>query len=152
MQTPGCSTTPVQQRRVREGRGFLLLDTLLAMMMALMFILGGMSLMMTASSASDASQQTTMAYNTARQQIENIRALRGVPLADGAYTTPIGEMPQMGPGGTLAGGTIRTTIGPYDTSTTLKRVTVALRWRAGERQQSKQIELTTIVAPRGVTP
>jgi type II secretory pathway pseudopilin PulG len=77
---------PSRERlRRRGGRGIVLVDALLALTVAAMLIFYGLSLMMTSSHATDAAQQTTLAYNAARQQLENVRSLRGAALAEGTY-------------------------------------------------------------------
>lgn len=78
---------PPRERRLRRrgGRGIVLVDALLALTVAAMLIFYGLSLMMTSSHATDAAQQTTLAYNAARQQLENVRSLRGAALAEGTY-------------------------------------------------------------------
>ena len=113
----------------------------------MLLIVFGLSLLMTSSSGIDAAQQTTIAYNAARQQIENVRSFRGAPLANRVDAPLVGPMPQLA---ALNGGSGTLTIQDY--RNTVKRVTVALRWRTGARGQPRQLSLTTLVGPGGVTP
>ncbi len=131
-------------------RGFLLLDALLALMAAVMLILYSLSLMMSASSASDAAQQTTVAYNAARQAIENVRSFHGAPLANDTYTlTQLGPVPQFNQLNS-PGGSVRIDNSPFGGP--VKRVTVAVTWRAGGNQQERSVRVTTLVTPGGVAP
>ena len=131
-------------------RGFLLLDALMALMLAATIIVYGLSLMMTSSSASDAAQQTTVAYNAARQAIENVRSFRGAPLPNDTYTlTGLGAVPQLSEL-TDPGGNVRIDDSPLGGGA--KRVTVTVTWHAGRARQQHAIKVTTLVASGGVAP
>ncbi len=136
------------QRLRGTRRGFLLLDAVLALTLAVLLILYGLSLMMTTASASDAAQQTTVAYNAARQAIENVRSFHGAKLANGKYSNAaLGPLPQLAQ---LGGGSASMTVEDYRNP--VKRVRVVIDWYAGGRAQPRSITLTTLVGPGGVTP
>ncbi len=131
-------------RRRRARRGGVLLEAMLGMMVASFITVSGLSLMVSASSVSDGAKQSTIAYNIARQQIENMRSLRGAQMANvtnQALTLP--ELAQLNGGaGTLTVQTYRDTV---------KRVSVTINWRAGQNRQPRTMTVTTLMAPGGVT-
>lgn len=136
-----------QTQRRRKRQGFMLIEAMIAMVLAALMIAYGLPLMMISSSAQNHAQQTTLAYTAARQAVENVRAFRDASLSDQAEGALIGSVPQIASlnqgTGTL---TIATHRGP------VKRVTVTIHYRAGAASQPKSLTLTTLVAPGGVTP
>ena len=131
----------------RSKRGFALLDSVIALTVASLLIVYGLSLMMRATSSSDAARQTTIAYNMARQQIENIRTFRGAPLPnrfEGPLLWDTSLLTHLNNGsGTLTLSTYRSTV---------KQVTVKIRWNDGARSRTREIAVTSLVAAGGVTP
>ena len=103
--------------------------------------------MMTASSSINAAQQTTVAYNAARQQIENVRSFRAAPLPDRTDAPLIAPMSQLA---LLNDGRGTLTIQPFRGA--VKQVTVRLNWRSGAGGPRRSLSLSTLVAPGGVTP
>lgn len=125
-----------------------MLDALLALFTATMLALYFLSLMMTTNASADGAQQTTIAYNAARQAIGNVRALRGAPLAARTDAALVGPVPQLAALG--SGGEGRLTIQPFRAP--VQRVAVTIRWREGGQRRARAITLATLVAPGGVTP
>jgi type II secretory pathway pseudopilin PulG len=129
---------------------------LIAVAITTFILLSSVALLASASSAADAARQNTVAYNAARQVIENIRQYRGAPLP--ASTTQVYSLEQFGPvpqlqqltsqrGGAGATGELR--ILPY--RDTVKMVTVRVVWRSGDRGgKLRERTLTTLIAPEGV--
>jgi type II secretory pathway pseudopilin PulG len=134
----------------RARRGFLLLDTLLALMTAVMLIVYSLSLMMTAASGADAAKQSVIAYNAARQVVENLRLRKGAGLYDGTYdATVFGPMPQLS---LLNGGAATVKISDSGWSGTVKMAQVSVNWHSGGRSQPKSRTLTAIFTSGGVAP
>jgi hypothetical protein len=102
--------------------------------------------MMTSSSAYDRAEQATLAYNAARQQIENVRSVKGALLANRTNAALLGPMPQLAQ---LSGGNGTLTIATYRSP--VKQVTVTINWTAGGQRQNRSISMTTLVAAGGVT-
>ncbi len=131
----------------RRRRGFALLDTVIALTMASMLIVYGLSLMMTTTSSGDAARQTTIAYNLARQQIENVRAFRGAPLPNRFEGPLLGDTAMLSH---LNNGSGTLTLSTY--RGTVKQVTVKIRWTVSARSATREIAVTSLVASGGVTP
>ena len=134
-----------------------MLDAILALMAAFMLVIYGLSLTMTTSSASDSARQTTLAYNAARQAIENARSFHGAKLADGTYSTEDGSMSIVGPlpqVDELSGGRAAIRIQTLRSSgpSLMKQAWVTIAWRAGGRAQDRSITVTTLVSAGGVAP
>ena len=109
--------------------------------------LSGMSLMMTTASASDGARQTALAYAAAREQLENVRSLRAAKLANGTYTTLLNPATQLAQ---LNNGSGTLTVSDYRTS--VKQVSVTIRWREGGSARVRSFSLTTLITRSGVTP
>lgn len=116
------------------------------MLAAALVGVSSLSLIMSASAAADGARQATIAYNAARQALENVRSLRGAPLANRSNAALIGSVPQLSE---LNNGTGTLSITTYRAP--VKQVTVTINWRAGGRAQARSITVTTLVAPGGVT-
>jgi len=169
--------TPPQCRR--RCRGFLLMDAMLALGLATLTILAAASLIVSATSAADAARQNNIAYNAARQVVENLRQDQKARLTNGEYdsnasgTVPFlfGPVPQLArltrpsDADTAAAGRAHVSISDYyervvsGNTTTLvlrqpvKVITVTITWRSGARGGTpRKRTLTTLVAPDGVTP
>lgn len=141
-------TAPARRRRHLRRRGFLLLDALLTLAVAGLLILYGLSLMVASSSASDAAEQTALAYNAARQAIENVRSYHGAKLVNDSYPDDaLGALPQLDQ---LNNGSARVLVEDYRGP--VKKVRVTVSWRTGSRALPRSVTLTTLVAPGGVTP
>ena len=109
--------------------------------------LSGMSLLLTSDSAADGARQTTLAYAAARQQLENVRSLRGAKLANGTYANLLSPAPQLAQMNGASG-----TLTVSDHRAPLKRVTVTITWREGGAARARSLSLTTLITAGGVTP
>jgi len=138
---------PKWRRQQRAERGGVLIEAMLGMVVAGFVTLSGISLMMTTASASDGARQTALAYAAAREQIENVRSLRGAKLANGTYTNLLNPAPQLAQ---MNSGTGTLVVSDYRAP--VKRVTVTIRWRDGGAARARSLSLTTLIAPGGVTP
>ena len=127
-----CSTPPETPRR-RWG-GFLLLDVLIGLAVTSFVLLATISLLINAAGAADAAKQNTIAYNAARQVVENVRNYRGAPLAPGEYTDvrAFGAVPQLDATATSGMKDARATMSIRMYRNPVKLVTVEVRW-AGAR-------------------
>ena len=135
------------RRARRSKRGFALLDSVIALTVASLLIVYGLSLMMRTTSSSDAARQTTIAYNMARQQIENVRTFRAAPLPNRFEGPLLGDTSLLAH---LNNGSGTLTLATY--RGTVKQVTVKIRWNVGARSQTREIAVTSLVAAGGVTP
>jgi len=116
-------------------------------------LLATISLLINAAGAADAAKQNTIAYNAARQVVENVRNYRGAPLAPGEYTDvrAFGAVPQLDATATSGMKDARATMSIRMYRNPVKLVTVEVRWRSGERggvQRSRT--LSTLISPNGV--
>ena len=86
-----------RNRRRRTSAGALLLDVMLAIFVCTSVIITAVSLITTAVAASESSKQNTVAYNAARQAIENLRQYKDAKIQDGTYTdlSVFGAIPQL---------------------------------------------------------
>jgi len=145
----------VRTRRVRRGRtAFLLLDTMLALFVAVLSLLAACSLVISGAAATDAARQNNVAYNCGRQVIENLRLRRGAVLANGPYpdVTVFGPVPQLSylrGGG--SGNPVTASMNVSTWNGPVKQVTVTVAWRAGDRGgQVRRRTVTALVGPKGV--
>lgn len=142
---------------VRRRRGpvaaFLLLDTMLALSVAVLVLLASCSIVVSGAAAADAARQNNAAYNCGRQVIENLRLRRGAAVPNGPYpdATVFGPVPQLaylrGSTGSPAAASMSVTTwrGP------VKQVAVTVTWRAGANGGRPRSRTTTaLVGPKGV--
>jgi Tfp pilus assembly protein PilV len=142
-------------RRRRPVAAFLLIDTMIALFVATLVMLGACSLVVSGAAAADAARQNNAAYNCGRQVIENLRLRRAErPLADGAYpdVTVFGPVPQLaylrGDGGSNPA-TASMNVSTWRGS--VKQVTVTVTWRAGANAGRVRTRTTTaLIGPKGV--
>ncbi len=144
---PGAGHPSQRNRRRRAERGGMLVDAMLGIVIAGIVGLAGLSLMMTSASASDGARQTALAYAAARQQIENVRSLRGSRLATGNYANLLNPATQLA---ALNNGSGTLAIAAY--RGTVRKVTVTIRWRSGGQARNRSLSVTTLVTPGGVAP
>lgn len=134
----------------RGKRGMLLLDTLLALTVGVFVILAAYSLTITTAASGNAAKQNNLAYNAARQAIENVRQYKGARITDNVYLDPtlFGPIPQLAE---LPGSSGTMTISTYRKP--VKRVSVTISWQGrGAKSMLKQRTVVTLVAPKGITP
>jgi type II secretory pathway pseudopilin PulG len=135
----------------RHRQGFLMLEMTFAMAIAIFVILSALSFMISAAAASNVSRQNTIAYNAARQVVENIRLYKGAKLnttATPVAATQYGPVPQLAQ---LKSGSATATIVSWRAP--IQQVTVTVTWSAGSKGgilRSKT--LVALVSPKGVTP
>lgn len=132
----------------KRQRGAFLLDAMMSIAVASTMLLYGLSLMMTTASSADAAKQTTVAYNAARQAIENVRSYRGAVLRNGTYDAEaLGAMPQITEFNHGTG-----TVVVESFRDPVKKVTVLISWHTGGRPAYRSISIVSLVTPGGVTP
>lgn len=154
--TPAAAASPRRQVRPaaaaarvrRRQRGVFLLDAMIALTVSTTLVLYGFSLIMSTASASDAGKQTTIAYNAARQAVENVRMFRGAVLKNGTYdAASLGSMPQLALLNQGAGKIIL-----QDFRGPVKKMTVVISWKTGGNPSSRSISIVSLISPGGVTP
>jgi type II secretory pathway pseudopilin PulG len=147
---PAGDKVPVFQLPRRRNRGFLMLEMTFALAIAVFVILSALSFMISAAAASNVARQNTIAYNAARQVVENVRLYKGAKLANNSYSnvTVFGPVPQLAQ---LTGGAASMTIATWRAP--IKQVTVNVTWRAGDKGgKARSKTLVALVSPKGVTP
>lgn len=129
----------------------LLLDAMLALIVGVFVILAAYSLTITLTASGNAAKQNNLAYNAARQVIENVRHYKAAPLANNVYPDPtvFGPIPQLAE---LPGSNASVSISTYRKP--LKRVSVTITWegRGNSKSLLKQRTLVTLIGPKGMTP
>ena len=138
---------PLSRRRCQ---GFLMLEMTFAMAIAIFVILSALGFMISAAAASNVSRQNTIAYNAARQVVENVRIYKGAKLTSNSYSnvTVFGPVPQLSQ---LNEGAASMTIATWRAP--IKQVTVTVTWRAGDKGgMPRSKTLVALVSPKGVTP
>jgi hypothetical protein len=127
-----------------------MLEMTFALAIAVFVILSAFAFMISAAAASNVARQNTIAYNAARQVVENVRLYKGAKLANGSYpdVTVVGPVPELSQ---LTGAGASMTIA--DWRPPIKQVTVMVTWRAGDRGgMSRSKALVALISPKGVTP
>jgi type II secretory pathway pseudopilin PulG len=138
------------RRRRRRSHGFLMLEVTFALAIAVFVILSALGFMISAAAASNVARQNTIAYNAARQVVENVRLYKGAKLANNSYpnVTVFGPVPQLAE---LNSGAASMTIAAWRAP--IKQVTVTVTWKAGDRGgKPRSKTLVALVSPKGVTP
>ncbi|MFM7320419.1 MAG: hypothetical protein ACKO5K_02705 [Armatimonadota bacterium] len=130
-------------------RGFVLLDALIGMMIGVFALVSILPLVITTIGSSDVGEQNAIAYGATRRIVENIRMYKGDTFSAGTYSaTAFGAVPQLDQ---LKEGTAVVTLA--NQTEKLKRVTVIVSWRSGNRGgRTRTFETVTLVGSRGVTP
>lgn len=133
----------------RHSKGFMLLETCVALFVAVCISIPVMTLMMTSATAVNSARQTTIATNAARQAVENVRVYKGGDVASGTYTdvTVFGALPQLAE---LNNGNATMLISSY--SSGVKLVNVTVQWTAGGNGARRSQTLTTLITSGGNTP
>ena len=141
---------PARHRKVkRRSTGFMLLETCVALFVAVCISIPVMTLMVTSATAVNSARQTTIATNAARQAVENVRVYKGGDIANGTYTnvTVFGALPQLTE---LSNGTATMYVSSY--SSGVKLVNVTVQWTGGGNGTRRSQTLTTLVTSGGNTP
>jgi Tfp pilus assembly protein PilV len=141
---------PFRRKRCRKSQtGALLLDVMIALLVAVLILLSCVALTMASSSAADAARQNNVAAHAGRQILENLRAARRAGLATGTYAdaTIFGPVPQLA---RLSGGRASVTVSPFRGA--LKQAVITVRWEAGGRRMPRFQTLAALVGSEGVIP
>jgi hypothetical protein len=126
----------------------MLLETCVALFVAVCISIPVMTLMMTSATATNSARQNTIATNAARQALENVRVYKGGEIANGTYTdaTIFGALPQLAE---LNNGSASLYISTYSgssmVSTGVKLVSVTVVWTAGGNGSRRSQTLTTLI-------
>jgi Tfp pilus assembly protein PilV len=138
----------LRSRRKRQS-GALLLDVMIALLVAVLILLSCVALTMASSSAADAARQNNVATNAGRQILENLRTARRAGLATGIYADAsiFGPVPQLA---RLSGGRASVTVSPFRGA--LKQAVITVRWEAGGNRVPRFQTLTALIGPEGVMP
>ena len=144
------TTVDHNRNRRKKYAGALLLDLMLAIFVCTFVLISAVSLITTAVAASESSKYNTIAYNAARQAVENLRQYKNAKIVDGTYTdlTAFGPVPQLAE---LRNPTSSMTVSTFRKP--VKMVTVTVTFQAGTTGQRTVVRrVTGLVSPRGVTP
>lgn len=127
----------------------MLLETCVALFVAVCISIPIISLMMASATAVNSSQQTTLAVNAARQVVENVRVYKGGVIADGSYTdaSVFGAVPQLTE---MNHGSASLYVSSY--STNVKLVSVTVKWTSGGRGALRSRTVTTLITSGGIAP
>lgn len=152
-----------QKRRLRTGtRGFMLADALIAVVIGALLTLSAVTVLSAASRAANSARQSVVAYNAARQVIENLRVFKASRLIDGTYgpytnrETPFGLVPQLGAVGQSAAtrplnaGTVSFTVSTRRNNLRSVRVTVTYNTDVPVKTVTRV--LPALLVPDGVAP
>lgn len=137
-----------EPRRFRSSGGAFLLDAMIAMFVAISGLLACVSLFTSSFMAANGAQQNALAYNAARQVMENIRSSQGAAVATGtnmdaaANFGPVPELAQMDHGS----GSV--TISNWSSDNTVKCVAVTITWYDGHK--TANFTSSTLIGPNGV--
>jgi len=125
-------------------------DALVALTLGTSVIMATAQLMTSAAVAANSSRETNLAYNAARQALENARLYKGAKLASTAYpdAAVFGPIPQKAQ---LSDCSVSMSVADYDPP--VKIATVRVTWTSASRMGGKKERtLTALVTPCGVTP
>ena len=130
-------------------RAFLMLDTIVAMFVGGIVILGCYTIVSSASSGANTARQNALACNAARQVIENLRRYKATPVSNGTYSdaTVFGSVPQLAQ---LSSSTASVTISTFRGS--VDQAVVTIRWRAGGNTAQKSRQYAALLMQGGITP
>lgn len=140
---------PPRHLRRRPRLGIALLDSLVALGLAILVLLAFLQLLITAYATSMTMTDSTVAYNAARQIIENVRTYKGAPFATGNYNaTAFGAVPQLA---SLRDGTAGINIATQDAS--VKKVSIRITWKVGVRGGStRTYDAVALISSNGIAP
>jgi hypothetical protein len=141
--------TPSSYRKRRRIRGAMLLDAIIALFVAVTVMVSSTSLAVSALAGAEGSRQQNMATNAARQVFENLRTYKGAKILNGSYAdaTVFGSVPQLSQ---MASSSSSVIISTY--RGTVKQAKVTVKWRAGSTRRQREMSVTTLITPLGVTP
>lgn len=129
----------------------MLLDAMLAFTLGTILCLASFSVLMGSASANNAFSQNVLAYNAARQVVENLRGYRSFtnnPISNGTYNgTQFGPVPQIAQ---MNGGATSVTIST--SKAYLRQAVVTVTWTSGRPAITHTRRLVALFAPGGVTP
>lgn len=133
----------------RPRTGLALLDTLVALGLAVLVLLAFLQLLITAYATSTTLTDSTIAYNAARQIIENARQYKGAPFATGDYNaSAFGAVPQLSQ---LRNGTAAVNIASQTTG--VKKLSIRITWTVGIRGGStRTYDAIALVSSNGIAP
>lgn len=125
------------------------MDALIALFIAVLILVASTSLTVAALAGAEGSRQQSLATNAARQVLENLRTYKGARIPNGTYAdaTVFGSVPQLAE---MTNSSASVTLTTFRGNVQQAKVTV--QWRAGNTRRVRDLSVTTLITPQGVTP
>ncbi len=134
------------RRKVRRAAGFTLVEVILALGLTSVGVLGAVSLITSTSITNRRVREETAAYRACRHELENLRNLPWLALADRSNAPFVGDVPELQE---MVNGTGTLTIATYNGDDAIKRVVLTVRWTE-PRMGTQQWSMTTLVGSGGL--
>lgn len=130
----------------------MLIDLMIALTLGLVVMMATCSLMVSATGVGTTTRENDIAYNAARQVLENVRQYKGAVVVDNTYTdaTVFGSVPQLALLSSSATASVK--VATY--RGTMKQVTATVTWKGATTDRtglSRSRKLSALIAPRGIT-